>query len=701
MPIAPIRSPCSPPPRAVPAFLTRRRPGARQPAPPTPPSATRSRLLPEIKVSVTRTPEPLSRVPFAVGVVRRAGLSGPADGRPTRRSTICPASFVANRYNFSLDQRISIRGAGSRSNFGVRGLKILLDGVPQTLPDGQSQLTNVDFADLERARGAARPSSSFSTATPPAASSRCRASRAGRSSFAQTRAASRRGTGRHGSTSGRAGARGAGGQRRAARSRSPSSRPTASGSTARPRSASSTPALDYVFSGDHDRHRATCASAPTTRRRRIPAPSPSRVWRRIPTPPRPTTSSAAPTRTSSSSSSSLGLQHRFASHERRVNVTVFGLLRDLENPLAAPPPGDQVRSRPPAPSSRSTAPSAGARASGSRRLGSSWRGAAASPPAPTSSGMRDDRQNFRSLTRRAHRQRAARPAARRSPSSARSRSSTGRPDERLLIDGGVRYDWVTFDVEDHHLSDDGDNSGSRRMMRPSGNIGVELDLRRSVSCPTSTSPPRSRPRPPPSWSNQPDAPAASTTRSQPAARGELRGRRPRGHAGAGVDLLGRRCSSAGSAMRSCSTGGGRAGLLRQRGQDPQRRRRGRAHRHADPQLSAERRLHLRPLPLRRLRGAQRRRCRHARRQPASRRAAILLAVRRCGRSPALRVLPSTPTTRSAPRWPPTTTTRSSWPTGARESPTCGSAGEARRRDFCVPPFPRRRTISGIGSTSAR
>ncbi len=58
---------------------------------------------------------------------------------------------VANRYNFSLDQRISIRGFGSRSNFGVRGLKILVDGVPQTLPDGQSQLTNVDFADLERA----------------------------------------------------------------------------------------------------------------------------------------------------------------------------------------------------------------------------------------------------------------------------------------------------------------------------------------------------------------------------------------------------------------------------------------------------------------------------------------------------------------------------------------------------------------------
>jgi len=62
-----------------------------------------------------------------------------------------PGVVVSNRYNYSLDQRISIRGFGSRSNFGVRGLKILLDGVPQTLPDGQSQLTNIDFANMDRA----------------------------------------------------------------------------------------------------------------------------------------------------------------------------------------------------------------------------------------------------------------------------------------------------------------------------------------------------------------------------------------------------------------------------------------------------------------------------------------------------------------------------------------------------------------------
>ena len=108
--------------------------------------------LPEISVTVTRTAEPLARVPYAVGVLGRGDLQRgqPTIGLDEALSNI-PGVVVANRYNFSLDQRISIRGFGSRSNFGVRGIKILLDGVPQTLPDGQSQLTNVEFGTIGRA----------------------------------------------------------------------------------------------------------------------------------------------------------------------------------------------------------------------------------------------------------------------------------------------------------------------------------------------------------------------------------------------------------------------------------------------------------------------------------------------------------------------------------------------------------------------
>src|SRR3954454_4221169 len=106
--------------------------------------------LPEI--TVTRAPEPLQRVPYAVGVLDRDALQrGQQTVGIDEALNNLPGVVVSNRYNFYLDQRISIRGFGSRSNFGVRGLKILLDGIPQTLPDGQSQLTNVDFADIDRA----------------------------------------------------------------------------------------------------------------------------------------------------------------------------------------------------------------------------------------------------------------------------------------------------------------------------------------------------------------------------------------------------------------------------------------------------------------------------------------------------------------------------------------------------------------------
>lgn len=88
---------------------------------------------------------------MAVGVlggdaVRRAQLTIGLDESLSR----LPGVVVLNRSNFSLDQRVSLRGAGARGNFGLRGVKVLLDGVPQTLPDGQSQLTNIDLGLVDR-----------------------------------------------------------------------------------------------------------------------------------------------------------------------------------------------------------------------------------------------------------------------------------------------------------------------------------------------------------------------------------------------------------------------------------------------------------------------------------------------------------------------------------------------------------------------
>ena len=114
--------------------------------------STRARdTLPDLEVRVTRAAEERARLPMAVGIlggtaVRRAQLTAGLDESLSR----LPGVVVLNRYNYSLDQRVSLRGAGSRANFGLRGVKVLLDGVPQTLPDGQSQLSNLELGIIDR-----------------------------------------------------------------------------------------------------------------------------------------------------------------------------------------------------------------------------------------------------------------------------------------------------------------------------------------------------------------------------------------------------------------------------------------------------------------------------------------------------------------------------------------------------------------------
>lgn len=113
--------------------------------------STRAQRLAPIRVDVTRQEAATNRLPWAVGTQTTATIRGaqPTLGIDEALANI-PGVVVANRYNYALDQRISIRGAGSRANFGLRGVKVLLDGIPQSLPDGQSQLTNVDLAAISR-----------------------------------------------------------------------------------------------------------------------------------------------------------------------------------------------------------------------------------------------------------------------------------------------------------------------------------------------------------------------------------------------------------------------------------------------------------------------------------------------------------------------------------------------------------------------
>ncbi len=107
--------------------------------------------LPPAVVSVTRANPPLNRIPQAVQLLEKAEISvaRPTWGLDEALVTV-PGVYAANRYNFSLDQRISIRGFGARSQFAVRGIKVLVDGIPQTLPDGTGQLTNLELGEADR-----------------------------------------------------------------------------------------------------------------------------------------------------------------------------------------------------------------------------------------------------------------------------------------------------------------------------------------------------------------------------------------------------------------------------------------------------------------------------------------------------------------------------------------------------------------------
>ncbi|WP_418317093.1 TonB-dependent receptor family protein [Piscinibacter sakaiensis] len=61
-----------------------------------------------------------------------------------------PGLLVNNRNNFAQDLQLTVRGYGTRSTFGVRGMRLIVDGIPATMPDGQGQTSHIDIGTLDR-----------------------------------------------------------------------------------------------------------------------------------------------------------------------------------------------------------------------------------------------------------------------------------------------------------------------------------------------------------------------------------------------------------------------------------------------------------------------------------------------------------------------------------------------------------------------
>ncbi|MGI3129270.1 TonB-dependent receptor family protein [Halopseudomonas pachastrellae] len=72
-----------------------------------------------------------------------------------------PGLLALNRQNYAQDVQISSRGFGARAQFGVRGVRLLQDGIPLTMPDGQGQPALFDLDNLSRVEVLRGPLSSL------------------------------------------------------------------------------------------------------------------------------------------------------------------------------------------------------------------------------------------------------------------------------------------------------------------------------------------------------------------------------------------------------------------------------------------------------------------------------------------------------------------------------------------------------------
>jgi iron complex outermembrane receptor protein len=118
---------------------------------PTEAAAQSPSSLEDITVTISRTTMSLGLAGLSASLIPkdRLSLDGPFP-RLQAALAYVPGVVVRDRVDAALGPRISIRGAGARANFGIRGVRILVDGVPATLADGQATLTTLDLELAER-----------------------------------------------------------------------------------------------------------------------------------------------------------------------------------------------------------------------------------------------------------------------------------------------------------------------------------------------------------------------------------------------------------------------------------------------------------------------------------------------------------------------------------------------------------------------
>ena len=114
-------------------------------------AAPATTTLSPVVVTATRTEAAAFDVPASIDRIDAAALR---DARLqvniSESLAAVPGLLARDRQNYAQDVQISVRGFGARSTFGVRGVRLYVDGIPATLPDGQGQISNADLGSAAR-----------------------------------------------------------------------------------------------------------------------------------------------------------------------------------------------------------------------------------------------------------------------------------------------------------------------------------------------------------------------------------------------------------------------------------------------------------------------------------------------------------------------------------------------------------------------
>ena len=107
--------------------------------------------LAPVVVTATRIDAPPFDVPASIDLIGGDGIRlNRAQVNISESLGPVPGLLARDRQNYAQDVQISVRGFGARASFGIRGVRLYVDGIPATLPDGQGQISNVDLGSADR-----------------------------------------------------------------------------------------------------------------------------------------------------------------------------------------------------------------------------------------------------------------------------------------------------------------------------------------------------------------------------------------------------------------------------------------------------------------------------------------------------------------------------------------------------------------------